>query len=71
MTAKANALRWFGHVLRTEEDNPVKMAMSFEEREEKEGRLMSTWKRKVKDSFQKACLIEEDAFNRSKWMKCV
>ena len=31
MAAKANALRWFGHVLRIE-DNSVKMALNFEMR---------------------------------------
>ena len=31
MTAKENAPRWFEYVLKTE-DNPVRMALSFEER---------------------------------------
>ena len=32
MTAKANALKWFGHELRTEEDNSVRIALNFEVR---------------------------------------
>ena len=32
MAAKANALRWFGHLLRTEA-NPVRIALNFEESE--------------------------------------
>ena len=31
-STKANALRWFGNVLRTKEDNHSKMAMNFDER---------------------------------------
>ena len=34
--AKANTLRWFGHVLRTEKDNSLRLALNFEIREEEE-----------------------------------
>ena len=34
MAAKANALRWFGHVFRAE-DNRVRMAMNFEVKRKK------------------------------------
>jgi len=30
MTAKANALRWFGHVLRTEENSVLRVALNFD-----------------------------------------
>ena len=50
MTANSNALRWFGHVLRAE-DNPVNMALIFEVRgTRKKGCPKGTWKEKVKDS---------------------
>ena len=72
MAAKTNALRWFGHVLRTEEDNPVKKALNFEvDGKRKKGRPKSTWKGKVKIGMQKACLKEEDAWDRNKWRKCL
>ena len=37
----------------------------------KTGRSKGAWKRKVKNNFQITHLKEEDAFNRSKWKKCV
>ena len=55
----AAALKWFGHLLRTDEDNPVRMALNFEVRgKRKKGRPKSTWKGKVKDSLKKFCLME-------------
>ena len=70
--AKANALRWFGYVLRAEEDNPVKMALNFELRgKRKKVQLMRIRKENVKDRLCKAHLKEEDASNCTKWRKCV
>jgi len=64
-TAKANALRWFGHILRTEENSVLKVALDFEVLgKTKRGRPNSTWRGKVKDNLKKADLNEEDAFNR-------
>ena len=48
MEAKTNALRWFRHELRTEEDNLVRMALNFEvSAKRKKGHPKSTWKGKV------------------------
>ena len=72
MAAKSNVLRWFGHVLTAEKDNPVRMVVNFEVRgKRKKGHPKSTWKGKVKDSLQKPHLKEEDAFNCTKQRKCV
>jgi len=72
MTAKTNALRWFGHVLRTEENNALQVALNFEVLgKRKRGRPKSTWRGKVKDNLKKAYLNEEDAFNRTKWRRGV
>ena len=58
MAAKANALRWFGRVSRTEVDDSVRMAWNFEVRGKKE-RHKNTWMEKFKDSSQKSCMKEE------------
>jgi len=72
MTAKANALRWFGHALRTEENSALKVALDFEVLEKrKRGRLKNTWRGKVKDNSKKTDLNEEDTFNRTKWKRSV
>ena len=38
MSAKAIAMRWFEHVLRTKEDNAVRMALSFQVKGKKKER---------------------------------
>jgi len=54
LTAKANALRWFGHVLRTEENSAMKVVLDFEVlRKSKRGRQKSTWRGKFKDNLKK------------------
>ena len=64
MAAKANALRWFGQVLRTQEDKPVRIVLNFEVRGKRKKRPpKSTRKRKVRDSLQKSCLKLENASN--------
>ena len=52
MAAKANVPRWFGLMLRTE-DNRVSTALNFEvRRKRKNGRPKSTLKGKVKESLK-------------------
>ena len=60
---KANALVWFGHALKVK-GNPVIVALNFNVRRK------STWKKKVKDSMEKARLKKEDASNRTKRRNC-
>jgi len=48
------------------------VALDFEVQEKrKRGRLKNTWRGKVKDNLKKVDLNEEDAFNRTKWMRDV
>ena len=61
-STKAHALQWLGHVLRAE-DNPLKMAMNFEERATKK-----SWKQKVK---YKKSSKRKNASNRTNWRKYV
>ena len=71
MEMAAKEQRRFGPVL-SAEDNRVRMALNFEMKAKKKKRCpKSTWKGKVKDSWLKAHLKEEDASNRTNWRKCV
>ena len=71
LAAKVNALRWFGQMLKAEEDNLVRMALTLEVREKKEERApKEIMAGKSSGSLQKSCL-KEDTSNRTKWRKCV
>jgi len=72
MTVKANALQWFGLVLRTEKNSALKVVLDFEVLgKRKRGRPKSTWRGKVKENLKIADLNEEDAFNCTKWRRGV
>ena len=65
---KANAVRWYGHVLRRENDNILRRAMVFKVNERrKRGRPKRTWKNQVEESVRRIGLKEEDAVNRTRW----
>ena len=60
--AKANGVRWYGHVIRREDDNILKKAMMMEgNAQRKRVRPKMTWKRQVEESVKKVGLKIEDA----------
>ena len=70
--AKANGVRWYRHVLRSEEEDILRKALCFKvEDQRKRGRLRKTWKNQEEDDIRKIGLKKEDALNRSKWKKGV
>ena len=65
--AKANGVRWYGHVLRRDEDSVLKVALNLEvDGKRKRGRPRKTWKRQVEEEAEKVGLKVEDAFDRAK-----
>ena len=45
----ANSVRWYGHVLRREDDHILRMALDFEvEGQRKKGRPKRTWKSRLR-----------------------
>ena len=70
--AKANGVRWYGHVIRREDDNTLKKAMMMEVYgQRKRGRPKMTWKRQVEESVKKAGLRIEEAADRTRWREGV
>ena len=66
--AKANGVRWYGHVLRRDGDHALRKALEFNVNEpRKRGRLKKTWKRQVEEEIRKVGLRREDAPNRARW----
>ena len=70
--AKANGVRWCGHVIRREDDNMLKKAMMMEVNgQRKRGRPKMTWKRQVEKSVKKVGLKIEEAADRTRWREGV
>ena len=67
-TAKPNGIRWYGHVIRREDDNILKKAMMMEVNgQRKRGRPKMIWKRQVKESVKKVGFNIEEAADRTRW----
>ena len=70
--AKANGVRWYGHVIRREDDNILKEALMMEVNgQRKRGRPKMTWKRQVEESVKKVGLKIEEAADRTRWREGV
>ena len=70
--AKANGARWYGHVIRREDDNILKKAMVMEVNgQRKRGRPKMTWKRQVEEGVKKVGLKIEEAADRTRWREGV
>ena len=70
--AKANGVRWYGHVIRREDDNILKKAMMMKVNgQRKRGRPKMTWKRQVEESVKKVRLKIKEAAGQTRWRKGV
>ena len=66
-----NRLRWYGHVLR-KDDDWVKKCMEYEvEGSRPRGRPKRNWKEVVREDCQARKLNKEDAMDRCKWRKVI
>ena len=66
--ATANGVRWFGHVLRRDDDSVLRVSLNLEVTgKRKRGRLKKTWKKQVEEETEKIGLMKEDALRRDKW----
>ena len=60
--AQANGVRWYGHVVRRDEERILKKAMMFQVNgQRKRGRPKQTWKRQVEESLEKIGFRVEEA----------
>ena len=61
-------LRWFGHVLRKEDEDWVKKCMDLEvDGNRRRGRPRRRWRDVVMRDMEDCGLVKEDAFDRAKW----
>ena len=72
LVLQQNRLRWYGHVLRKDDDDWVKKCMEHEvEGSRPRGRLKKTWKEVVREDCHARKLNKEDAMDRCKWRKMI
>ena len=64
--AKAGSMRWYGHVVRKEDENVIVKALKFEVSASR-GRPKQMWKKQVENETKKSGLVKEDAWDRTKW----
>ena len=70
--AKASSMRWFGHVLRKEDEHVIVKALKFEVSGSRgRGRPKQTWRKQVENEMKKNVLKKEDACNGTKWLGLV
>ena len=66
--ATANGVRWYGHVLRRDDNSVLRVALDLEgSGKRKLGRPKKDWKKQVEKETKKIGLKKEDAQNRAKW----
>ena len=62
--AKANGVRWYGHVLRRDDGYALRKALEFEVKEKrKRGQPRKTWKMQVEKESRSVGLEKEDVLN--------
>ena len=65
--ATANGVRWYGHVLRRDNNSVLRDALNLEVTgKRKWGRPKKTWKKQVQEETEKIGLKKEDALRRDK-----
>ena len=70
--AQANGVRWYGHVVRKDEESILKKAMMLQVIEQrKRGRPKQIRKRQVEESLKKIGLRVEEATDRARWREGV
>ena len=67
-SATTNEVRWYGHVLRRDDDSVLTAALDLEVSSKRNRRRpKKTWKKQLKEETEKIGLKKEDALNRAKW----
>ena len=70
--AKANGVRWYGHVIRRDDDNILKKAIMFKVNKQRKREWSKvTWRRQVEESVKKFRLKIEETVDRTRWREGV
>ena len=67
---KEARLRWYGHVIRSEDDSVAKTALVLSpDGKRPRGRPKKRWLDQIKEDMREANVTKEDAMDRAKWRK--
>ena len=67
---RRSRLRWFGHMMRKEDDDWVELCMSQEVTgSRRRGRPKKTWKENVESDLKSLCLKKSDTIDRCEWRR--
>ena len=70
--ARATGVRWYGHVLKRDNDDVLRRALDFEEAGRRwRGRPSMTRKRQVEEHINQIGLKRKDTTDRAKWRNVV
>ena len=62
-------MRWYGHVMRRDEEYVGKRAMGIEVQGSRRGRPKKSWADCVKDDLREKGLSEEEVYDRAAWRR--
>ena len=65
--AKANGVRWYGHVIRRDDDNILKAMMLEVNGKQKRGRPKMIWRKQMEESVKEVGFKMEEAADRTRW----
>ena len=66
--AKANGVRWYGHILRREDGHVLRKALEFEVKgKRKRGQPKKTWKMQAEKESKSVGLEKEDTMKKVRW----
>ena len=72
LALQQNRLRWYGHVLRKDDDDWVKKCMEYEVQGPRpRERPKRTWREVVREECQARKMNKDDAMDRCKWRKMI
>jgi len=72
LVLQQNRLRWYGHVLRKEDNDWVKKCMEYEVKGPRpRGRPKRTWREVVEKDCQALKLNKKDDMDHSRWRKLI
>ena len=66
--AKAKRVRWYGHVLRRDDQHVLRKVLEFQVKgKRKRGQLKKTWKKQAEKESKSVGLEKKDAMNQVRW----
>ena len=68
---RESRLRWYGHVMRRNEDHMTRRVMSIEDGVRSRGRPLTTWTRTITNDLKALDLTSEMTQNRQQWRKSI